>query len=71
MGTILIFVFVEFLLENSFSTNFVKNLWKYTIEYWRLMMLEIILNYVYECLGERSPGVPYLLNCRCPLCVEA
>jgi hypothetical protein len=25
-------------------------------------MLEIILNYVYECLGERSPGVPYLLK---------
>jgi hypothetical protein len=25
-------------------------------------MLEIILNYVYECLGEKSPGVPYLLK---------
>jgi hypothetical protein len=25
-------------------------------------MLEIILNYVYECLGEKSQGVPYLLK---------
>jgi hypothetical protein len=42
-------------------------------------MLEIILNYAYECLGERSPGVPYLHNKRtdvlsrikssnCPFC---
>jgi hypothetical protein len=35
---------------------------KYRIEFWRQMILEIILKYAFECLGERSPGVPFHLN---------